>query len=165
MKKSSLFLSAAITTFILAILAGVVKAQASGIFTPTTAAATNTSPVEQPTAPATVEPTEAATLAPTAAGYVSPEEAIFIASQALGSTDLYSIDTVTQYGMDVYKITFSSGIVVYVSPSGHILSIVPPRRVVVQPTAAPHSSGSNNQSQPSTPSHSSHEGEDDSGDD
>jgi uncharacterized membrane protein YgcG len=123
MKKSSLFLSAAITTFILAILAGVVfYARGSVLSAPI---ATMTSPSANTQAPTdTLAPTDTATLAPTAtAAFVSPEEAAFIAGTALGDTKVYSVDTVTRYGMDAYKVAFSSGNVVFVAPDGHIMVI------------------------------------------
>jgi uncharacterized membrane protein YgcG len=123
MKKSSLFISAAITTFILAVLAGVIfYARTSALSAPI---ATMTPPNANTQAPTdTLAPTDTATLAPTAtSGFVSPQEAAFIAGTALGDTKIFSVDTVTRYGMDSYKVTFSSGNVVFVAPDGHIMVI------------------------------------------
>jgi uncharacterized membrane protein YgcG len=135
MKKNTLFLSAAITTFILVILASVfLKARNGGSVA--SAAAASAVPVATSTqAPTdTLQPTNTATSVPTATGYISPQEAVFIASNALGNTQVYSVDTETRYGLDVYKVTFSSGHIVFVSPDGHILAIETPHAVYVAPT-------------------------------
>jgi hypothetical protein len=135
MKKNTLFLSAAITTFILVILATLVlKVKTVGFISPPAAAAapaaTNT---QVPTD--TLQPTDTATQAPTAtSGFISPQEAVSIASKALGNTQVYSVDTEVRYGKDVYKVTFSSGHVVFVNPEGIILAIISPQSAYVAPT-------------------------------
>ena len=123
MKKSSLFISAAITTFILAVLAGVIfYARTSALSAPIATMTPVNSNTQAPTD--TLAPTDTATLAPTAtSSFVSPQEAAFIAGTALGDTRIFSVDTVTRYGMDAYKVTFSSGNVVFVAPDGHIMVI------------------------------------------
>ena len=123
MKKSSMFISAAITTFILAILAGVIfYARTSALSAPIATMTSTNANTQAPTD--TLAPTDTATLAPTAtSSVVSPQEAAFIAGTALGDTKIFSVDTVTRYGMDAYKVTFSSGNVVFVAPDGHIMVI------------------------------------------
>jgi uncharacterized membrane protein YgcG len=123
MKKSSLFISAAITTFILAVLAGVIfYARTSALSAPIATLTPTNANTQAPTD--TLAPTDTATLAPTAtSGFVSPQEAAFIAGTALGDSKIFSVDTVTRYGMDSYKVTFSSGNVVFVAPDGHIMVI------------------------------------------
>lgn len=171
MKKSTLFLSAAITTFILVILAAVIfKARASVVAAPapTLAPMATLAPTatltEAPTN--TLQPAVTATLQPTSA-IITPQEAVYIASSALGNTQVYSVDTVTRYGMDVYQVNFSSGHIVFVSPQGHILTITMLQPVVVQATSDQSStsvqqSSSNNSPAPSNtsshPSGDDHEG-------
>jgi hypothetical protein len=159
MKKSSLFFSATITTFILAVIAGVIKARA------------NDNPVVTDTPISTntlVQATD--TVTPSIAGAtISPQEASVIAAFVLGSSDLYSVETANLYGMDVYKVTFSSGNIVYVSPLGHVLEVTFLRRYVTAPAPKQgQSSGNQPQNQPAstqppvpTTAHHSDDGGDD----
>jgi hypothetical protein len=78
---------------------------------------------------------------------ITPQEAVFIASSALGNTQVYSVDTVTRYGVDVYQVNFSSGHIVFVSPAGHILMITMLGASNPAPTDQP---AANNSSQPSS---------------
>ncbi len=121
MKKNTLFISAAITTFALVLLGGVIKVAAGRIAKPAQAAAPSSSPTVQQIEPTLALPT--ATSIPADAGVITPSDAAFIAGTALGDTKIYAVDTVTRYGMDAYKVTFSSGNIVYVSPQGRILAI------------------------------------------
>jgi hypothetical protein len=152
MKKNMLFLSAALTTFILAILAGVVfKARANALLSPTgTVVPTD---ISTPVASQPPQPAATATMAPTIAAFISPQEAVFIASSALGNSDVFSVDSETRYGLDVYKVTFSSGSIVFVSPQGHILTItaIPPvviNQDPVQPASNQKSSNQSSNNQP-----------------
>jgi hypothetical protein len=170
MKKKSLFLSAGLTTFILVLVAGVIKVSADSLRysadhpVASVAVATQAQPTDT-----LQQPTD--TSQPTISHYISPEEAIAIASIRLGSKDVYSIDTTSLAGMDVYKVSFSSGNVVYVSPEGHILAVTSLTRVVQE-----NSSGPGSNSQPSSsmtggnptsvpPSHTDDHGGDSGGDD
>jgi hypothetical protein len=162
MKKNTLFLSAAITTFILVIVAGLIlKVKTLGLTSPAAAAsaapaATNTlAPTD------TLQPTDTATLAPTAtSAFISPQEAVTLASKALGNTQIYSVDTETRYGKDVYKVTFSSGHIVFVNPEGIILAIISPPSAYVAPTP-----DQQNNSSPKKPSGSGGGGDGGGGDD
>ena len=116
MRKSTLFISAALTAFMLAVLVGVasayqnvVKASVAAVQPPTSAPI-----VENISAPAAAAPTAAA---------ITPEQAAALASQVLGRTDLFSVETADFNGAQSYLVTFSSGDLVYVSPEGQILSI------------------------------------------
>jgi hypothetical protein len=150
MKKNTLFLSAAITTFILVILVSLLlKIKSGGFVSPAAALDPTAISTQAPTD--TLLPTDTATLQPTADGFITPQEAVFIASNALGNASVYSVDTETRYGLDVYKVTFSSGHIVYVSPRGVILSINSPQPIVLQPTPAQSSGGS-----PDSPPQSAH---------
>jgi hypothetical protein len=169
MKKSSLFISAAITTFILAVIAGVIKAKADGLWSLESSATQTTGITEIVPKDTPVVPTDTS-----ASSAISPQEATFIAGSVLGSTDFYSIDTVSLYGMDVYKVTFSSGNIVYVSPEGHVLLVTYLRRYVTPPSTSQqsmgHSSGEQGQQpsqaySPTTSSYHEDGGSDDSGGD
>jgi hypothetical protein len=173
MKKSTLFLSAAITTFILVVLASVIfKARASGFGSPTSTAtpAASLAPTDtealQPTDTPTTRPTVAIPPTATLSSFINPQEAAFIAASALGNTQIFSIDTVTRYGMDVYQVNFSSGAIVFVSPQGHILTITSLQSNVVPATPVPQTnnqqaSSNNSPAQQSQGSDDNHSGGDD----
>lgn len=126
MRKSTLFISAVLTTFMLAILFGVVSAYKEVLtVTQEEQAATDVvtdAPVALTDAP--VDPTQAAVL--------TPEQAATLAAQILGRTDLYSVETSLFNGASAYLVMFLTGDQVYVSPQGMILSVV-----AATPTAAP----------------------------
>jgi hypothetical protein len=123
MRKSTLFISAVLTTFVLAVLYGVVSAYQS-IVKSTELAAVQPKPtaaaevISQPMA--VVPPTQ---VIPTQPANLTPEAAADIASKVLGRTDLYSVEVTQLDGVDVYLVTFSSGDIVYVSLDGQVLSI------------------------------------------
>ena len=152
MKKNTLFLSAAITTFILVIVASLVlKVRTIGLVSQAAAAsvAPAATSTEMPTD--TLQPTDTATLAPTAtSAFITPQEAVSIASKALGNTQIYSVDTETRFGKDVYKVTFSSGHIVFVNPQGIILAINSPQAPDAAPVYAQQSGGQQSSNQPSS---------------
>ncbi len=115
MKGKSLFLSAALSTFILVLIGGVLKASANGFFNTSRAAA------NPPTSTAAASPTD--TLVPTSTSGLSPEAeaAVKAASDLINRTDVYSVDTTKVNGIPAFKVTFSSGDQVYVSTQGKIL--------------------------------------------
>jgi uncharacterized membrane protein len=88
-----------------------------------------------------------------AAPQISPQDAAQIAAQYMGRTDLYSVEGATYNGADVYKVTFSSGDIVFISPAGQVLSVL----------AAPSQNASNNSGSSSSSRHErdGHEGHDD----
>jgi hypothetical protein len=143
MKKSSLFISAILTTFMLAVLAGVVTAYRS--FTG------STSQVVQPTAQVIQVP------APTATG-IQPQEAAQIAANFLARHDLYSVETVQYRGASVYLVTFSSGDLVYVSMEGKVLNYIAPQTVQSVDPAQPVQVGSNSPVPPPFFPENDHEG-------
>jgi hypothetical protein len=140
MKKSSLFISAVLTTFVLAVLAGA--------FTAYRALARSNSQVNTQQPVAVVQPTASA---------LTPEQAAQLAAQYLGRSDLYSVESAVLNGTTAFKVTFSSGDVVYVSPDGQVVSVVPAPPAVVQ-----NSAPAAQYVQPVSPSH---EDEHESGDD
>ena len=153
MKKSTLFISAALTAFILATLAGVmtayknmpVAAQAAPAVTETLP----TSAPELPTAVAVAAPTQ-----------VSPMDAAGVASQFLNQQDVYSVETAVLNGVNVYKVTFSSADIVYVGLDGTVISTAKIQPVVVsqpQPTEKPHKKPANNNNGGDDDDHGEHD--------
>lgn len=142
MRKSTLFISAALTTFMLAVMFGVVSAYQNIVQSaslPEVAQA-------QPTAVQIVN-----TPAPTQGTPITPEAAAMLASQVINRTDLFSAEITQFNGTDVYLITFSSGDLVYVGFDGQILSISKiPVTVVNQPvvTRKGNNNGGQNNSAP-----------------
>ena len=105
MRKSTLFISAALTTFMLAILFGVASAYQNIV--------KSTQPMAEQPQP-TAEVAMISAPMPTQVTSITPEEAATLASQVLNRTDLFSAEITQLDGVDVYLITFSSGDLVYV---------------------------------------------------
>lgn len=118
MRKSTLFISVVLTTFMLAVLFGVASAYQSIV-------ASKTAPVadvqSQPTE--VVDMVSAPVVAPVVTTQVTPEDAAAIASKVIARTDLYSVEVTQFEGVDAYLVTFSSGDLVYLSLDGQVLSI------------------------------------------
>ena len=135
MRKSAWFLAAALTTFIITMLAGVVYAYNGLSFTnplsvDSAQAAPQMATVQQP------DPTQMQTPVPVATSTqqvanVSPQDAAAIAAKYLKRTDLYSVQLAPINGLNLYKVTFTRGDVVYVSLDGQAILSVP-----VTPTPA-----------------------------
>jgi hypothetical protein len=105
MKKSSLFISTILTVFVVAILAGTATAYRSLTANPT--------PTPQPT------PVAQATPVP-----LTPEQAAQVAAQFWGHSDLYSVESSVLNGTTAYKVTFSSGDIIYISPDGQVMAAI-----------------------------------------
>ncbi len=121
MRKSTLFVSAAVTAFMLAVLFGVVSAYQN-----TTRIAAQPSPLTEVAQVVVSVPAQASTptsLPPLPTPAISAEQAADIASKVMGKTDLYSVELTQFEGVDAYLVTFSSGDLVYVGLDGQILSI------------------------------------------
>jgi len=160
MRKSTLFISAMLTTFMLAVLFGVVSAYQQIVNT------------TQPEVVATLPSTEVRTadplmsVAPTPTGVITPEQATTLAMQMIGRTDVYSVESSTYENAPAYLVTFSSGDLVYVSPMGQILAVTKLEPVVmVAPTRKQKNNDDKNQSAVSSgdgnEEHREHEGGDD----
>jgi hypothetical protein len=102
MKKSTLFISAALITFMLAVMFGVVTAYQKIVQSQT-----------EPVQPLVQD------------GKISAEEATKIASEGIGRNDVYWSEQVSYSGteMDAYLVTFSSGDLVYVGFDGSVKKI------------------------------------------
>jgi hypothetical protein len=158
--RIALFLSASLTAFVLATLAGV-----AGKVTSAPAA-------EVQNASAQVAAQASATLAPlptdlpptaTESGPVDPQTAANLAAEAINRQDVYSVETSTYEGAEAYKVVFSSGDVVYIAPDGTVLTMTKLQPVVVSvpPTKKPPKvrDNNNNNNNSASSSQSSGEGE------
>ncbi len=119
MRKSTIFISALLTTFVLAIVAGVVSAYQGVI------RATNTNVAQAVSAPTDLAvSSDPLNVDPTATAMIlTPQDAAALAAQVMNDTNLYSVESDTLNGSNVYKVTFSSGQLVYVSLDGQIVSV------------------------------------------
>ncbi len=152
MRKSTIFISAVLTTFALVMLYGVVSAYQGMSNIP------SATPLPTDAATATSEPDP--TQAPTATqAVVSPEQAAQIAAQVVSNPNLLSAESSSINNTNAYKITFTNNDVVYVGLDGQILSVqIAPAVVnvsvpVVQP--AKHKNKDNSSNNTSSQSHES----------
>ncbi len=53
---------------------------------------------------------------------VTPQQASQVAAKYMHQTNLYAVELVSYYGSTAYKVTFSSGVIVFVSTYGQIMS-------------------------------------------
>jgi hypothetical protein len=54
---------------------------------------------------------------------ITPQMAAQIAGSFLNRTDAYSVETVVTDGATIFKVTFNSGDIVYISPTGQVIAI------------------------------------------
>jgi uncharacterized membrane protein YgcG len=171
MRKSTLFISVVLTTFMLAVLYGVVSAYQNIVASNKMAAKPQQTTLVSVSDPvvAAVPPTQ---VIPTQVANITPEEAAALASKVLGRTDLYSVEVTQFEGADVYLVTFSSRDLVYISLDGQVLSISKlPVTVISQPTGGGGggggggsnggSSGEHEDREEHEEEHAEHEGGDD----
>ena len=147
MRKSTIFISAVLTTFALVMLYNVASAYRSNQNASEVAATT-----VEPTATLAPEPTNEPSPTPVS---LSPEEAANLATQVVGNSNLLSAESSNVNGVDAYKITFTNNDVVYVGLDGQILSVqVAP---VVVNVAIPEKHKNNSSVHVSTENHTSSE--------
>jgi hypothetical protein len=120
MSKKNLLISAALTTFVLVILANV-----SAVYAQIREAVTLQPTVQPATVVAEAFPVQ------DQLAQVTHQEAANIAANSLGQNDLYSVENAVWNGTDAYKVVFSSGTIVYVSMDGQILGSEAPQPVVI----------------------------------
>lgn len=127
-RKSLIFISAALTTFVMAVLGGAAHAYTS-------------LKVSAPPAPQTAHfDSRQVPMAPALqAQSVSPQDAAAIAARYLGRTDLYSVELADFNGAQTYKVSFTAGHIVYVSLTGQVLAAQAPQPAVI--VSAPPSQG------------------------
>ena len=159
MRKSTLFISVVLTTFMLAVLYGVVSAYQNIVSSTEATAAQPTAGVEMASAP--IVP-----VVPTQILNIAPETAADIASTVLGRTDLYSVEVTQFEGVDAYLVTFSSGDLVYLSLDGQVLSISKLAvTVITQPGGGGGGGGGGASNNSSSGEHEEHEEEEHEGGD
>ena len=155
MRKSTLFISAVLTTFVMAMLAGVASAYQNAV---EAAQQEIAQPQNQPQVKAISH-----TMTTDSQFTVSPEEAAGLAAQVLGREDLFSVEVTDLDGETVFLVTFSSGDLVYVSLDGQIRSIgkVQVNTVVVKSGGGGGGGGGGNvQPPPAKQSHEDHKDDD-----
>ncbi len=123
MRKSTLFVSAMLTVFLMATVFGVVSAYQQVVKN------SNLIPAQAPAQVASKEvnadtvfpsvPTATEIVVPLV---VTPEEATTVAVEFLGDSNVYSVEVVDYEGMPTYLVTFSSGDLVYVSSTGSVVA-------------------------------------------
>jgi hypothetical protein len=112
MRKSTVFVSAVLTTFALVMLYSLVSAYRG-----------NKNFVEAAALPAaTLTPEATHTPVPTET-FITPEGAAQLAAQVVGHEDLLSAESSQINGIDAYRITFTNNDVVYIGLDGQILSV------------------------------------------
>jgi uncharacterized membrane protein YgcG len=131
MIKSATFISIAVTTFVLILLAGVVFAYQGSITSvslPTAQASSDMQAVALPV----IAPS------PTNIPAISPQDAASIAVKFSNRTDLYSVELADFNGFQTYKVVFSSGDAIYVAMDGKVVGVVSSSQpVVASPTPQP----------------------------
>ncbi len=159
MRKSTIFISAVLTTFALVMLYGVVSAYQSYSNLP------DATPLPTETAiPDTPEPDP--TLEPTATqSSITPEQAAQLAAQVAGNPNLLSAESWNLNGTNAYKITFTNNDVVYIGLDGQVLGVqIAPVVVNVSAPAiqqVKHKNKDSTNSNTSSESHDDHEDEHD----
>lgn len=146
MSKKNLLISAALTTFVLVILANVSAVYARFRDTVTL------QPIAQPVTVAAEElPVQAQGV------QVTHQEAAAIAANFLGQDDLYSVENAVWNGVDAYKVVFSSGMTVYVSMDGQILGSEAPQPLFVSAPAQKNNRSQSANEASHTEDHDDHE--------
>ena len=146
MRKSTIFISAVLTTFALAMLYGVVSAYRNSL-----------APLQSPSLPPTTASVRPTTEPTQTAAMITLEQAAQLAAQVVGNTNLLSAETSTFNGLDAYLVTFTNNDFVYVGLDGQILGV---QVAPVMVSAAPPVRVSNNHSG-SSDGDESHEDDDD----
>lgn len=130
MSKIVIAISASVTAFILALTAAAVYAYRG--MSGSTVTVQQPQPVSQTGGAVGTSLMLSAAPAAVAMPSVSPQDAASVAAKAINRTDLYSIELADYQGAQAYKVTFSSGDIVYISMTGQFLgSEMPPAPVYV----------------------------------
>lgn len=159
MRKSTLFVSAMLTVFLMATMFGVVSAYQQVVknsdLTATQAPAQVASKGMNADTVFPPVPTATEIAAPLV---VTPEEATTVAMDFLGDPNVYSVEVVDYEGAPAYLVTFSSGDLVYVSSTGSVVANTKIEPVIV---VASNSGGGGGGSNPSSSSSSTDDDHDD----
>jgi len=136
MRKSTLFISALLTVFLMATLFGVASAYQQVVNVNGKTAASPQVLAQPLQAEFQPEPVAAETVASLV---VTPEQATTVAVEFLGDPNVYSVEVVDYEGAATYLVTFSSGDLVYVSSTGMVVA-----NTKIQPVIVAASGGGNN---------------------
>lgn len=148
MRKSTLFISATLTTFALVVMYGVVSAYQGN---------KKTAEVLATATVVDLQPTD--TPAPT---IITPEEAAQLAAQVVGHENLLSAETSNFNGTDAYLITFTNKDTVYVGLDGQILAVqVAPVYISQAPAPVKKNNNKNNNNNQNNNNGGGHESHDD----
>lgn len=150
MRKSTVFISAVLTTFALVMLYNVVSAYRENNKAIEMAAESAASLATA----ATLAPTATDLPSPTEVAAITPEQAAQLAAQVVGNSNLLSAESSTFDGVDAYKITFTNNDVVYMGLEGQILSVQVAPVVVNVAVPVQHKS---NKNRGTTSNHTEHE--------
>ena len=168
MRKSTLFVSAMLTVFLMATMFGVVSAYQQVVKNnELTSAQSSQKTISQPVSVVLAVPT-ATEMAPLV---VTAEEATTIAVNFLNDPMVYSVEVVDYQGAPTYLVTFSSGELVYVSSEGVVVANTQVQPVVITASnttsrgQSNNSGSSSNNSSGSNQQHEEHEHEEHEGDD
>ncbi|MFN8434721.1 MAG: hypothetical protein U0V18_11905 [Anaerolineales bacterium] len=168
MRKSTLFVSAMLTVFLMATMFGVVSAYQQVVKNnELTSAQSSQKTISQPVSVVLAVPT-ATEMAPLV---VTAEEATTIAVNFLNDPMVYSVEVVDYQGAPTYLVTFSSGELVYVSSEGVVVANTQVQPVVITASnttsrgQSNNSGSSSNNSSNGSSAHEEHEHEEHEGDD
>ncbi len=121
MRRSVALISAAATTFSLVLIASVVYAyQVMAAPRPTVQ---TTSSSQSPVALNDPAAAASGAAAPSVVASLAPQDVAAIAAKFLNRSDPYSVELTTYNGVQAYKVTFSSGDIVYVTLTGEVLGV------------------------------------------
>jgi hypothetical protein len=156
MRKSTIFISAVLTTFALVMLYGVVSAYQSYSKLPdATPLPTETAIPDTPQPDPTLEP-------PATPASVTPEQAAQLAAQVAGNPNLLSAESWNLNGTNAYKITFTNNDVVFIGLDGQVLGVqIAPVVVNVSAPAVQQVKHKNKDNNTSSASHDDHQDEHD----
>ena len=155
MRKSTIFISAVLTTFALVMLYGVVSIYQSMSNLPEATALPTDTVAREPEV--TLEPTATQAV-------LTPEQAAQLAAKVVGNPNLLSAESSSVNGTNAYKITFTNNDVVYVGLDGQILGVqIAPVVVNISAPLQPAKNKDKNKniSTTSSQSHDDHEAEQD----
>ena len=155
MRKSTLFISAMLTVFLMATMFGVVSAYQQIVKNnELTSAQSSQKTISQPVSVVLAVPT-ATEVTPRV---VTAEEATTIAVNFLNDPMVFSVEVVDYQGAPTYLVTFSSGALVYVSSDGVVVANTQMQPVIVTASNTTNrGSGQSNNNNSGSSNNSSHE--------
>ena len=156
MRKSTLFVSAMLTVFLMATMFGVVSAYQQVVKNNDLASTQySQKALSQPVSVEFAAPATATVVAPLV---VTAEEATTIAVNFLNDPMVFSVEVVDYQGAPTYLVTFSSGALVYVSSDGVVVANTQMQPVVVTASNTTNrGSGQSNNNNSGSSNNSSHE--------